>query len=371
MKICTIICEYNPLHNGHVRLLNFARRYADTICCVMSGDFVQRGMPAIADKYTRARHAVLAGADIVAELPAVFSLSSAENFATGGIKIANAVKSDFLAFGCESATAEQLSDCAAALKDPDVNVRIKKFIQEGNSYPKAVALGLPEYSEILSRPNNTLALEYAKALSATRSDIKMIVCDRPDNYNCDGLKGEYASATAIRNNFEDRQIQKYLPSFVDPKLFNRDAEQQFKRYCALFLSTNGMREDIEGVSEGLHNRFNKQRTSGDYDEIISNVKTKRYTQVKLQRLLACNALEITKEITKIAKSQTPYFTVLAVNSKREDILSHLAQCNLTAPKQLTDIRTKVAEIDARAHDLYRALTGAHTVAQMQKVQPLQ
>lgn len=367
MKICTIICEYNPLHNGHVRLLQFARQHADTICCVMSGNFVQRGMPAVMDKYSRARHAILAGADIVIELPTVLALSSAENFATGGVNIARAIGSQFMAFGCESANAQQLFQCATLLEDVKVNNSIKKFINEGNSYPKAVAMSLPQFEDILSRPNNTLALEYTKAILKSNSDIQLLVCDRPDNYDSDKLEGIFSSATAIRNNLDNENIRQSLPYFTKVEDINVEVEKQYKRFAALYLSLQPMTEQTEAVSEGLHNRFNKFRNIGNYNKLIESVKTKRYTQTRLQRIIAAHLLGITKDITAVAKATAPYITVLAINSKREDLLTYIAQRQLDYTQQVADERRKLIDIDLKAQLLYSALTNKLPISQLQKV----
>lgn len=367
MKICTIICEYNPLHNGHVRLLQFARQHADTICCVMSGNFVQRGMPSVMDKYTRARHAVLAGADIVIELPTVLALSSAENFATGGVNIARAIGSQFLAFGCESANADQLFQCASLLEDEQTNQTIRKFVSEGNSYPKAVALSLPQFAEILSHPNNTLALEYTKAILKSNSNIQPLVCDRPDNYDSESLDGMFSSASAIRSNLDNENVRQCLPAFVHLNDINKDIEKQYKRFASLHLSIHPMTEETEAVSEGLHNRFNKFRAIGDYDKLIESVKTKRYTQTRLQRIVAAHLLGITKNITAVAKTTPPYINVLAINSKRQDWLTHIAEMRLDTPQQIDDERKSVTDIDNKAQLLYSALTGKTTINQLQKI----
>ncbi len=177
MKICGIICEYNPFHNGHLYLLEQAKAQtnADAIVCIMSGGFVQRGEIAIIDKYTRAKHAILAGADAVIELPTVFATANAELFAKGAVHILSSIP-DFshLCFGAEDENAEKLIKTAKLLLDEPIEIsqKIKGELTKGVSYAKARAnawSGIIDEGYI-SSPNNILALEYVKALLTKNSN---------------------------------------------------------------------------------------------------------------------------------------------------------------------------------------------------------
>ena len=169
MKLAAIICEFNPLHTGHKKLIDFAKTLADNVVCIMSGNFTQRGLPACADKYPRARHALLAGADLVVELPTVFATASAENFAFGGVAIAQKLGADCLVFGSECGDIDKLFSCLDIIEDCETNKLIQQEVSKGVSYPKAIAsaCGL----DILDKPNNVLAIEYLKAIRRSNSTI--------------------------------------------------------------------------------------------------------------------------------------------------------------------------------------------------------
>ena len=139
MTSTAIICELNPLHSGHKRLIDYAKTFSEKVICIMSGNFVQRGFPACCDKYSRATHAVKCGADLVVELPTVFATSSATDFALGGVMIANKLHADYLLFGSECGKISQLQNCVTMLDDKEVNATIRNLMNNGTSYPTAVA----------------------------------------------------------------------------------------------------------------------------------------------------------------------------------------------------------------------------------------
>ena len=198
MKICAIICEYNPFHNGHLYHLNEARERsgADAIVCVMSGNFVQRGEAAIMDKYTRARHAVLAGADAVIELPTVFATSNAELFAKGAIHLLSSIPNvESLCFGAENAekTAFLLGARYLNNEPKEVSEKLKAEIEKGISYAKARAQAWAGFLplDLLCSPNNILGLEYTKAILSNAADIEILPIKRKG--------GAYSDSTLQEN----------------------------------------------------------------------------------------------------------------------------------------------------------------------------
>ena len=210
MRICGIICEYNPFHNGHAYLLEKARAESgcDAIVCVMSGNFTQRGEIAILDKYTRAEHAVRAGADAVLELPAVFALSPAELFAKGAVQLLCSIPAfRILAFGCESGGKAEFLSAAASASEPESN-RFKEILhvcmQAGKSFLRArqealAADGKTDLADMLSSPNNILGTEYTKALFFLGSNADILpVLRRGANYGDTQLQHAYSYASAIR-----------------------------------------------------------------------------------------------------------------------------------------------------------------------------
>lgn len=340
MKICTIIAEFNPLHKGHKRLIDFAKTFADTVVIVMSGNFTQRGLPAVCDKHQRAKHAVLLGADVVVELPTIFATASAQNFATAGVKIASQIGSDFLLFGSECGSIDQLSQCAKTMLDcQNDNATIKALLNQGLSYPQAVGTAFSQFQEILSTPNNLLAVEYLKAIYTTNSTVTPVTLQRPSDYNDE--QGQ--SSKAIRLSIANTQPNSDTFDFVlaDCSL---DAEQNYKQYVARAVAT--MDADylstIEGVTEGIENRIYKFATCGNYDTLVASVKSKRYTQLKLQRILTNACLGITKQKVQLAKQLPVPTNVLAVSKDREDVLSYLSTTqNVSSP--IADQLTQLAD----------------------------
>lgn len=339
MKLAAIICEFNPLHTGHKRLLDYAASVADNVLCIMSGNFTQRGLPACADKYSRAAHAVKVGADIVVELPTVFATASAENFAYGGVAIAQKLGADCLIFGSECGDIEQLKACAAATQDDETQLRIKREMSKGMSYPKALASAtrLPE----LDKPNNTLAIEYIKALSRLKCGALPLTIKREDNYNS-ASPAQYASSAALRN---DRELlDKYSFDFV-AKDISAEAEENYCRVATAMLSlmsADTLRE-IEGVTEGLENRILRADKSRGYEEMLTEIKTKRYTRLRLQRIILNAVLNVTTETVLQSKETLPPIRALAVRKSAAFLLSQTDDC--------------ADELTTKADDFYAALTG--------------
>ncbi len=338
MKTSIIICEFNPLHSGHQKIINYAKSISDKVICVMSGNFVQRGMPACCNKYKRAVHAIKVGADLVVELPTIYATSSAENFALGAIKIANELHGDFLVFGSECGQIVPLQYCAEKLDDENVNAKIREQLALGVSYPKALSLatGL----DVLEKPNNILAVEYLRALRDTNSNIQPITIAREDNFN--GQAQQFASSTYLRNNVAERK--QFMQDFVIDDI-DDNIERTYCQFATHYLATmeKYQLENIAGVTEGLHNKiFSACKTQG-YEKMLQDVKSKRYTMVKLQRIVLNCILGITKDEERQAKITQPLIKVLAVKS--------------TATTLLSGIENQSDEITKRADRLYSTFDG--------------
>ena len=323
MKISAIICEFNPLHSGHKRIIDYAKSISDKVVCIMSGNFTQRGLPACAEKHQRAKHAILAGADMVVELPTIYATASAENFAYGAIDIANQLDVDYLVFGSESGCIEDLQAVASKLSSEEYNEKIKELLKKGNSYPKAVALAVG--SDILDTPNNMLAIEYLKALKATNSKITPVTIQREDNYNSQQTK-QYASSSALRKNAQLRPnfTFDYVTTDIDDQV-----ETSFCNYIPHALSTISKQQwlQIEGVTEGIENRFITANKNNGYDALLEQVKTKRYTRAKIQRIALNAVLSITQNDVNTAKQNPTEIVVLAIE---ENFTQLLYKCSSTS-----------------------------------------
>lgn len=351
MNLTGIITEYNPFHLGHKYHLEKAIEdtNADGIVSVMSGNFMQRGNPAIIDKYNRAKMAVLNGVDLVLELPLVYSLSSAENFAYGGVKLLNSLNCiDNIYFGSESGEIEDLISIAQILKDEPKNYkdRLKIELDKGLPFHTARLNALnslllsSNISEILSSSNNILAIEYIKALLKLDSDIKPFTLKREgSNYNDISLSKTFSSATSIRetlkDNFDVNIIKNSIPAEslkviteLNEKNYNFVFEESLFPFLKYKLLTNAESiKSIADVSEGLDNKILKEIINcNSLKELILKSKSKRYTYTRISRILSKVFIGFENfPIEAIQTSDITYIRPLAFNKKGAKILKSIKE----------------------------------------------
>lgn len=351
-KILGIIAEYNPFHNGH--LLHLAKSKEETgaeySICIMSGNFVQRGNTSIVNKWVKTEMALRSGIDLVLELPTVYAISSAENFAEGAIKLLNSLKIvDTISFGSEHTNIDSLNRISSILyEEPKQYLEfLNSELKKGLSFPKArenavlLYLNDTKYSNILNQPNNTLAIEYLKALKKYKSHIMPVSIKREKAfYNSNCIVDEYASATAIRNmiiNNQFNDIRKVMPRAsydllvreIENKQFVIDISKFEKEilYAIRRLSTADIKKFPE-VTEGLENSIKYAANScNTLAELINIVKTKRYTQTRIQRILLYILLNITKKDMYISRKTTPYARILGYSPKGKELISEIYKAN--------------------------------------------
>ncbi len=325
MEITGIICEYNPLHNGHKKQIDTIRALqgaGNGIVCLMSGNFVQRGAPAIFDKSLRAKAAILCGADLVLELPVTYALRSAEGFAQGGVSIL----SDFcthLCFGSESGDVNKLMVTAEALLSPAFSEALRTYLDKGLSFPAARQSALEQLgcdSSLITSPNNILAVEYCKAILMQSSPLKPLAIVREGDYHDKTPNRDNPSATAIREEVvAGNPWQAYVPvdCFNDAAIHTLHAGQR-----AILAKLRTMTEEefsnVPFGSEGLWRKLmHAARKESTIESILTAVKSKRYTRTRLDRMLTCAFLGITE---KDLIAPAPYVRVLALNNKGREIL---------------------------------------------------
>lgn len=362
MKICAIICEFNPFHNGHKYLLEQAKKASgcDALLCIMSGSFTQRGEMCILDKFTRAKHAVLGGSNCVIQLPATFAVAPAEIFAKGAIKILSSVPEvSHLAFGCESGQREDFLNAAKLLLNESKKFKdvLSEKLDGGESYIKSYAAAFEACGgdgELLSKPNNVLALEYTKALMRINSDINILPIKRIGGGYSDGeLKEDFSSATAIRQNLADLKVKNNLPDFVYDDLQNAATGNydSMLRHCLFKAGTDKLKR-IYGCGEGLENRL-KSLDGNPVQEIINAATSKRYSSSRIKRILCANALELYRDESEKFLNSELYIKVLAIKKDSADrMLAALAKSDYplitdgsSALAKLTDTAKQCLEKD--------------------------
>lgn len=327
MKITGIICEYNPLHLGHAKQLRYVRKTEPEggIVCLMSGNFVQRGTPAILDKTLRAQAAVKCGADLVLELPVTASLSSAEGFAKQGVAILSSFCHN-LCFGAETGDLDVLWHIANILIGDDFPQVLRQSLDLGLSFPAARQKALESLGcdgSLLTQPNNILAVEYCKAILTSEHPIKPMVIARRGNYHDTVADAQNPSATAIRERMVAcRDWTSYLPApaadcFAGAKLHQLCTGER-AILGRLRTMTPSELEALPYGSEGLWRKLmHAVQTCGNLDEIFTATKSKRYTRTRLNRMVMCAFLGITQELLC---TPVPYVRVLAFNDTGREIL---------------------------------------------------
>ncbi len=364
MKAVGLVTEYNPFHNGHLYHLNKAMELtgADISVAVMSGDFVQRGEPAVLDKYTRASMALNSGVNLVVELPVNYAVSSAESFAAGALKVLDYIKADSIAFGSESGDIERLSKLANILCDNEdvLYKEISKYTANGISYAAArqkvvEKLMDKDTAAMLTSSNNILAVEYLKAIIKNNYAIKPYTVQRQgDAYNDTDIRSDYASATALRGNLKTDNISKYIPvkaglilSSNTNYIYPDDiTEALFTRLLdILFVSNYDKNVFIENVmqypdvSKEIAGRLYKsamdmitrtvpQWAGSKYDGAFSlgslceHIKTKEVPLSRIKRALVRITLGLDKKhMEKYANE--PYIRVLGFDKKGQEYLSYI------------------------------------------------
>ncbi|RXI54368.1 nucleotidyltransferase [Clostridium tetani] len=350
MNITGVIVEYNPFHNGHLYHLNKTKEITDCdgIVAVMSGHFVQRGSPALLDKWTRAKLALLNGVDLVLELPTIYSTSSAEFFAYGATSLLDGINIvNNLCFGSELGNIDIILKTSKILQEEPSSFKedLKNFIDKGISFPNAREKALInfmrkeknsfDFNNVLCLSNNILALEYCKNLFKFNSNIKPFTVKRQgSHYNCLHLRDNLSSATAIReyigNNENLDNLVKSVPETVLNMLKNFQNEQckfpfeedMFTYIKHKYFSNTGSIENLPDVSEGIHNRiYRALDTCNTLKEAMNMIKTKRYTYTRIKRILCHYFIGMDMiNSDELRRKPCPYARILGFNRKGQDIL---------------------------------------------------
>ena len=416
METIGIICEYNPFHNGHAhQLYTLAQEHSDALrICIMSGSFVQRGEPAIFSKFDRARWAILGGADIVIELPTLYSLGSAQLFGTGAIRMVKALHIDALSFGSETANLDALVDIAKRMDCESTQAVLRTYINEGMSYGSAFRKALD--TEILNTPNALLGLEYIRAGLNYHPTLKYMPILRISNHHEANITKDFPSGTALRKlitdmatgsnkynkysiftstnmntttsgstnansnvnsaattttkfNTANRKIELQLQSIV-PKtiaddmtnIISNGAYVNYNRYYDIIHSLSRRTsttklESFGEFNEGIEHLWSKAAQQPTWNLAMEYIKSKRYTYARLQRMGAYLTLGIQKDLLQSAIQEAPqYARLLAFNDRgrqwlRNDFEIPLIQKWAKAPNELNTLGQTMHQIDTLATDV--------------------
>ncbi len=396
MTVLGLIVEYNPFHNGHLYHLEEAKRLtnADYTICIMSGNFIQRGEPAIVNKWARTKMALMSGADLVIELPVPYSMASAEYFAYGAVKLLDSLGCvDYICFGSESGNIGDLEIIADVLvKEPyEFKGYLLENLSKGYSYPLSREKALETYFtnhlfkpdiilNTLSSSNNILGIEYIKAVKRLNSSIKFQTIKRvSNNYNNEEVTGNISSATAVRK-FIDINHKKTtledLESLVPPASYNVLLDEfsagrgpvfshHFQNYIIGQLRKMSL-EDIKNlpyVSEGLENRIKKAADeSGSIENLIDDIATKRFTRTRIQRIVFSVLTGLNREMFEIFNSYggPQYVRVLGFNDNGRMLLKKFkSSCMLPVITKTSQYKNscnpllrRMLQLEAESTDLY-------------------
>ena len=416
MKTIGIICEYNPFHNGHAhQLYTLAQEHSDALrICIMSGSFVQRGEPAIFSKFDRARWAILGGADIVIELPTLYSLGSAQLFGTGAIRMVKALHIDALSFGSETANLDALVDIAKRMDCESTQAVLRTYINEGMSYGSAFRKALD--TEILNTPNALLGLEYIRAGLNYHPTLKYMPILRISNHHEANITKDFPSGTALRKfitdmatgsnkynkysiftstnmntttsgstnansnvnsaattttkfNTANRKIELQLQSIVPmtiaddmTNIISNGAYVNYNRYYDIIHSLSRRTsttklESFGEFNEGIEHLWSKAAQQPTWNLAMEHIKSKRYTYARLQRMGAYLTLGIQKDLLQRAMQEGPqYARLLAFNDRGRQWLRNTFEIPLIqkwakAPNKLNTLGQTMHQIDTLATDV--------------------
>ncbi|PBB05298.1 nucleotidyltransferase [Salimicrobium humidisoli] len=376
MQASGIIVEYNPFHLGHDFHVTQARKEtgADCIIAVMSGPFLQRGEPAIMDKWERARSALLQSVDLVVELPHLFAVQHGDYFSKGAVETLDRLNVSSICFGSEEGNIAPFINSHNKWEHNRENFdeHLTAFLDEGISFPEASrlayrAVGVDELD--LSQPNNILGYSYVKAIKRFAPHIKPETISRIESeYHDEMIKGKISSATSIRREIHKQGeitegVRQALPDSTVQSLHNyiknKGKFHQFEDYFPLIqhlLWTTSPEElrQIHGVEEGLEHRLlSSINNSSSFQEMMESVKTKRYTWTRLQRIFVHLITNTRKKDSYLLNEPVPYVRVLGMNKRGRQYLSEQKK-NIEVPlvTQLKQIDHPLFDIDLKAQRTY-------------------
>ena len=374
LNICGIIAEFNPFHNGHEYIVNKIKAEKDTLTvAVMSGNFVQRGEPAIISKFARAKAAVLCGVDLVLELPLPYSISTAMYFANGGVNLLNSLGIvDTICFGSECGDVNTLKAAANQLNSPKLTAALKEELAKGLTFAAARQNAFEKISpltdsRILQNPNDTLGIEYILAAERLNMKCEFKAVKRIGvSHDSSEITDKFCSASELRKTPSLLDLKEPFMPQKSYEVFADEVSQ--KHYSSIYLLDRAMVAHLRtitpeklrlapDVSEGLENRIiSAANNFSTMDEILASVKSKRYTHARLRRIILASYLGVTAELQK---QPVPYIRVLGMNENGAKLLSLVSKrtklpiiASLKEVERLGETATEFARLEVKAGDIF-------------------
>lgn len=360
MKAIGIIAEYNPFHNGHIyQIQEIKKRFPEyPIIVVMSGNFTERGEPAIVNKWQRTKIALQNGIDLIIELPFPFATASADLFAHGAIAILKELQVSHLVFGSESNNLEYLQKAAKIqIHNVEFEQKVKDMIKTGLPYPKVLANVIKEMTGLqITNPNDILAISYIKEILLQQSNIIPVPIKRTNSYHSKTLgDNNIASATSIRHAIENKiDINLFIPigSLNNCTLHSKQEYFNYLKY-QIYASWNSL-ESFHGMDRNLVKKIKKEISSVEtIDELIQKIKSKNYTYQRLSRTLLYILCGYKKELAKQFQDPT-YIRILGFNEKGKNYL-HLIKKNVSLPilSHYKDIDNTMLALESQVSNIYQ------------------
>lgn len=357
MNIIGIVCEYNPFHNGHVYQINeIKKKYKDSIIVVIvSSSFTQRGELSILNKWEKTKVALLNDVDIVLEFPYVYSVESSDIFAEYSIKILNELKIDTLIFGSESNNIDKLLKAAdVQLNNNNFNTLVQKYLNNGVNYPTALNNALKDLKcASINTPNDLLGLSYIKTILNNKYNIKIETIKRTNNYHDLNLNDNIVSASNIRNKIiNNEDIKHMVPSCTYDILKNKKISNKYFDYLKYKIVSENNLDKYLDVDEGLGSRITSSiNKSNSLDELIKNIKTKRYTYNKISRMLNHILCSFTKD-EKNRTNKLEYIRILGFSNKGKEYLNKIKKDINIPILNKYDTNYESLKIEKRVSEIY-------------------
>ena len=357
MNVIGVIAEYNPFHLGHLYQINKIKEmYNDSIIiAIVSSSFTQRGDVSILNKWDKARIALDNGIDLVIELPYFYAGQSSDIFAKGAVTILNYLGIDTLVFGMESDDINNLKLMAdIQLNDKNYNNIVKEYLSNGYNYPTALSKAIKDILNLdIYLPNDLLALSYIKQVKLINNNINVIGIKRTNDYHGKEITSNIVNASLIREQFKNNlDISNYIPSYDTNKLYNVSVNDFYPLLKYQILNNINNLDKFLTVDEGIDNRIKKYiKNSNNWNELVNNIKTKRYTYNKINRMLMHILFNLTKDESK--NIVIDYVRVLGFNSKGRSYLNKIKKNkDINIVTNYKDGISKLFDLENRVNNIY-------------------